>query len=175
MKFAASLLFILIANWLLWSGHFNNLFLIGLGMGSCLLCLLLALRMRIVDDEGTPIQLGVIRPFFWYAPWLAKEIVKSNIEVAKIILSPVMPLRRNLIRVPTKQKSEIGRVILANSITLTPGTVSVRLQDKTILVHGLNVQGTADDISGEMGDRICQLEGCERTVDLNGSSNEGVQ
>jgi len=144
-------------------------------MGSCLLCLLLALRMRIVDDEGTPIQLGVIRPFFWYAPWLAKEIVKSNIEVAKIILSPVMPLRRNLIRVPTKQKSEIGRVILANSITLTPGTVSVRLQDKTILVHGLNVQGTADDISGEMGDRICQLEGCERTVDLNGSSNEGVQ
>lgn len=158
MKYALSLLVILAGNWLLWSGHFDNAFLIILGMGSCLLSLWLAMRMRIVDDEGTPIQLGVLRTFFWYLPWLAKEIVRSNIEVAKIILSPVMPLRRNLVRVPTKQTSEIGRVILANSITLTPGTVSVSLQDKEILVHGLNVVGTADDISGDMGDRICRLE-----------------
>ncbi|WP_283434075.1 Na+/H+ antiporter subunit E [Neorhodopirellula lusitana] len=161
MKFAVSLLIALIANWLLWSGHFDNAFLLGLGAASCILSVMLAWRMRIVDEEGTPAQLGIIRPFFWYAPWLAKEIVTSNIAVARIILSPVMPLRRNLVRVPTKQKSEIGRVILANSITLTPGTVSVRLEQDEILVHGLSVYGTVEDISGDMGDRICKLERCD--------------
>jgi multicomponent Na+:H+ antiporter subunit E len=158
VKFAVTLFVALLANWLLWSGHFDNGFLIGLGVGSCAFSLMLAWRMRIVDEEGTPAQLGIIRPLFSYAPWLAKEIVESNIGVAKIILSPVMPLKRNLVRVPADQKSEIGRVILANSITLTPGTVSVRMEDNTILVHGLSVHGTAEDISGEMGRRICQLE-----------------
>lgn len=164
MKFAVTLLTVLVANWLLWSGHFDNGFLIVLGIGSCLISLWLAWRMRIVDDEGTPVQLGFIRPFFWYAPWLAKEIVVSNIQVAKIILSPAMPLRRNLVRIPADQKSEIGRVILANSITLTPGTVSIHLQDKEVLVHGLSVHGTAEDMSGDMGRRICRLEGSDDSL-----------
>lgn len=158
MKFAVTLFVALLANWLLWSGYFDNAFLVGLGVISCLLSLWLAWRMHIVDEEGTPAQLGIIRPFLWYAPWLAKEIVRSNLAVAKIILSPVMPLRRNLISVPADQKSAIGRVILANSITLTPGTVSVRLEGNEILVHGLSIEGCAEDISGDMGRRICKLE-----------------
>ena len=161
MKFGVTLLTVLLANWLLWSGHFDNGFLILLGIGSCVISLWLAWRMRIVDDEGTPVQLGLIGPFLWYAPWLAKEIVVSNIQVAKIILSPVMPLRRNIVHIPADQKTEIGRVILANSITLTPGTVSIHLQDKEVLVHGLSVHGTAEDMSGDMGRRICRLEGSE--------------
>lgn len=158
MKFAVTLFVALLANWLLWSGYFENAFLLILGGISCVLSLWLAWRMHIVDEEGTPAQLGIIRPFFWYAPWLAKEIVRSNLAVAKIILSPVMPLRRNLVTVPADQKSAIGRVILANSITLTPGTVSVRLEGDEILVHGLSIEGCAEDISGDMGRRICKLE-----------------
>ncbi|MFG0254231.1 MAG: Na+/H+ antiporter subunit E [Rhodopirellula sp. JB053] len=160
MKYATTLLAALVANWLLWSGHFNNPFLLGVGAVSCLLCIWISWRMRIVDEEGAPAHLG-LRPFFFYAPWLAKEIVTSNINVARIILSRVMPLRRNLILVPAKQQSEIGRVIFANSITLTPGTVSVRLEGKEILVHGLSLDESAEDMSGEMGERVCRLERCE--------------
>lgn len=158
MKFAITLFIALFGNWLLWSGHFDNAFLLGLGFLSCIICLLIAWRMRIVDEEGAPAQLGLIRPFLWYAPWLIKEIVRSNMEVAKIILSPVMPLRRKLFRIPTKQQSAIGRVIFANSITLTPGTVAVHLQENEILIHGLNLAQGANEVDGEMGDRICQLE-----------------
>ncbi len=113
--------------------------------------------MHIVDEEGAPAQLG-IRPFTTYFPWLAKEIVESNIEVTQIILSPQMPLQRTMIYVHANQKSEIGRVILANSITLTPGTVSVSMENDTILVHALSFEGAEEDLSGEMDRRVCKLE-----------------
>ena len=157
VKYAVSLAALLFINWLLWSGHFGNIFLIGLGVASCLASLGLAWRMRIVDEEGAPVQLG-LRPQLLYAPWLMVEIVKSNFHVAKIILSSKMPLRRNLIRIPANQESELGKVIYANSITLTPGTVSVRLQGNEILVHGLSLSDADNELNSEMGDRICKLE-----------------
>ena len=82
----------------------------------------------------------------------------ANIVVTRIILSRKMPLYRNLISVRANQKSELGRVILANSITLTPGTVSVVLQGDRILVHALSFEGAEEDLSGEMDRRVCQLE-----------------
>lgn len=157
VKYSFALFAALLANWLLWSGHFDNPFLIGVGVGSCILCLWLTTRMQIVDEEGAPAQLGLIRVVA-YAIWLATEIVKANLVTAKIILSPKMPLRRNLIRVSAHQKSELGRVIFANSITLTPGTVSVRLQNNEILVHGLALLETNEQISSDMGERVCRLE-----------------
>lgn len=116
-----------------------------------------SLRMNIVDEEGAPVQMG-IRPFTRFAPWLAKEIVLSNIAVAKIILSPKMPLKRNVVSVPIGPKSELGKVMLANSITLTPGTVSVKMEDDAIMVHALSFEGAADDLSGDMDRRIQKLE-----------------
>lgn len=156
MKYYFSLLFLLGLNWLFWSGHFANPFLLALGLGSCLLTVYMSRRMRIVDEEGAPIQLGV-RPFF-YVPWLTKEVILSNLEVAQIVLSPIMPLRRSQITVTAHQKSELGRVILANSITLTPGTVSVQVEGDQITVHALSHEGSAEDISGEMNKRICAME-----------------
>lgn len=157
MKYAFALFVALFVNWVLWSGHFDNPFLIGLGVGSCMICLWLTTRMRIVDEEGAPAQLGVL-PIVLYALWLAKEIVLANVVAAKIILSPTLPLRRNLMRVSANQASELGRVIFANSITLTPGTVAVRLQGNEILVHGLSLLETAQQISAGMGARVCRLE-----------------
>jgi multicomponent Na+:H+ antiporter subunit E len=113
--------------------------------------------MGVVDDEGAPAQLG-IRPFTHFAPWLMWEIIKSNVEVTKIVLSPKLNLRRNMIEVSADQKSQIGKVILANSITLTPGTVSVNLKDDRIVVHALSFEGGEEDLSGEMSDRVCKLE-----------------
>lgn len=157
VKYGFALFAALLVNWLLWSGHFGNPFLTGLGVFSCALCLWLTLRMKIVDEEGAPAQLGIL-PVLIYALWLATEIVKANLVAAKIILSPTMPLRRNLIRVTANQKSELGRVIFANSITLTPGTVAVRLQGNEILVHGLALLETKKHLSAGMGARVCRLE-----------------
>jgi multicomponent Na+:H+ antiporter subunit E len=116
--------------------------------------------MSIVDEEGAPFQLG-LRPFTRYAPWLIKEIVVSNIEVMKIVLAPKLNLQRNMIEVSANPKTELGRVILANSITLTPGTVSVSVDDDRILVHALSFEGAEEDLSGDMDRRVRNLEGSE--------------
>ena len=144
------------AAWLLWSGHLEPFILI-LGGLSVLLTLWVSLRMGVIDEEGVPLQLG-IRQFARFLPWLMWEIIKSNVEVTKIILSPRMKLRRNLIEVSADQKSQIGKVIFANSITLTPGTVSVNLQGDRILVHALSFEGSEEDLSGDMSARVCKLE-----------------
>lgn len=157
MKYSFSLLTLLIINWLFWSGHVANPFLLSLGLGSCLLTVLMSRRMKIVDEEGAPAQLGV-RPLF-YVPWLTKEVVVSNIQVAKIVLSPEMQLHRRQVTITAHQKSELGRVILANSITLTPGTVSVQMEGDQITVHALSHEGPPEDIADEMDQRVCQMEG----------------
>ena len=157
MKHSFTLFLALVASWFLWSGHLEP-FVLVLGVLSCLFCVWLCRRMKIVDAEGAPVELG-IRPFTTYSPWLIKEIVKSNIAVTKIVLSPDMKLQRNLIEVGANQKTALGRVILANSITLTPGTVSVSMQEDRILVHALSFDGAEEDLSGEMARRVCRLEG----------------
>ena len=156
MKYIISLLITLTAVWFFWSGHVEP-FMLFLAGGSVLFSLWISYRMRIVDEEGAPVEMG-IRPFIRFAPWLLKEIVESNITVAKIILSRDMNLRRNLVTVPAGPKSELGKVILANAITLTPGTVSVKMEGDEILVHALSFEGAAEDISGEMDRRIQKLE-----------------
>ena len=158
MKYFLTLLIALAVTWLVWSGHFDNPFLLVLGGASCLFSLYISQRMHIVDEEGAPVQLG-IRPFTTYAPWLTKEIIISNIAVAKIILSRKMPLQRCLVDVTANQKTSLGKVILANSITLTPGTVSVGLDGNQIAVHAISSNGAEEDISGEIDRRVCRLEG----------------
>ncbi len=147
----------LIANWLLWSGHFGDPFLFMLGASSCLFTLWLSRRMRIIDEESAPVQLGV-RPFTRFMPWLVREIVISNIAVAKTILSPNMRLRRNMISIRSTQQSQLGRVILANSITLTPGTVAIDVVGDQIKIHALSLEEADDDMTGRLNRRICRLE-----------------
>ena len=156
MKYTLTLLLAMFVFWMLWSGH-TKPFMIMLGVFSSILVVWISVRMGTVDEEGAPVEFG-IRPFTNYAPYLIKEILVSNIAVAKIVLSPVMPLQRNMIVVHANQKSELGRVILANSITLTPGTVSVSMEENVIKVHALSFAGAEEDLSGEMGRRVCELE-----------------
>ena len=143
--------------WLLWSGHFDLPLMIGFGVVSCLLVVLLSRRMNIVDEEGVPLQLG-LRPFIYYAPWLIKEIVVANIDVARRILHPRLPIRPTVVQVRASQKGDLGRVIYANSITLTPGTVSIEMELDQITVHALSREGADDDMSGEIDRRVSKLE-----------------
>ncbi len=156
-KYTITLSIALTVSWLLWSGHFDEPFILALGAASVLFCIYLSHRMNIIDEESAPAHLG-LRPFTSYAPWLAKEIVLSNIDVTRMLLQPKIPLQRNLIEVKSNQRTELGRVILANSITLTPGTVSVKVVGNKILVHAISQSDAEEDMSGEMGRRICRLE-----------------
>lgn len=141
--------------WLLLSGHYTPLILT-LGLVSVIAVVAIALRMDVVDHESVPIHMT--GRFFGYWIWLAAEIVKANIDVAKRVWSPSLPISPTLFRLKTTQPGELGQVIYANSITLTPGTVSVSLEDGEILVHAI-AREVGDDLSaGEMDRRVTRLE-----------------
>jgi len=72
-----------------------------------------------------------------YFTWLSGEIVKANMAVVKAVLSPDMEISPTLVRIPSWRRTDNGRTLFANSITLTPGTVSVAISEDEILVHGL--------------------------------------
>jgi multicomponent Na+:H+ antiporter subunit E len=85
--------------------------------------------------------------------------VKANIDVARRVLSPSLPISPKLFTTPASQKTDLGQAIYANSITLTPGTVSVDLDPGEITVHAISREG-ADDVSGgEMDRRVTEVEG----------------
>lgn len=99
--------------------------------------LLITIRMNRVDDDRIQIALNPGK-FIGYIGWLLVEIAKSNIAVTKTILSSSMPIKQKLFNVPYTQRTDLGQVIFANSITLTPGTVTVETEDGHFLVHALS-------------------------------------
>lgn len=156
MKHAVALALVLFGLWLLLSGLFEP-FLLALGVLSCALVVWVAMRMHVLDIEGQPLHLSVLA-CARYIPWLLKEIAKANIDVVRCILDPALPIAPRVIEVPSTQRSAMTRTIYANSITLTPGTVSIDVTDDTITVHALT-RASADGIaSGEMGERVTALE-----------------
>ncbi len=157
MRLGLSLILMLSGLWLLWSGHFHDPLLLSLGAISCLSVVLLSIRMKIVDPEGHPIHIGF--QLFFYIPWLIKEIILANIDVTKHILSPKLKLSPTLFEVEAEQKSELARMIYANSITLTPGTVSVDVIKDKILVHSLTEEAAKALIDSDMDHRAAILEG----------------
>lgn len=94
-----------------------------------------------------------------YFPWLAIQIVKANIDVARRILAPGYRISPTLVRIQALPKSDVGVVTLANSITLTPGTISIRVRKGMILVHGIAREATEELEEGEMNRRVAALEG----------------
>ncbi len=157
---AISLGLVLFGIWLLISGIYTPL-LISLGAVSCLAVVGIAHRMDVVDHEGHPIHLGWRALTYWM--WLTVEIVKANIDVARRILDPKLPIDPAVVTVKASQDSELGHVIFANSITLTPGTVSMRVAENTILVHAIATDMAEDVQSGAMDRRVTAMEGTVQT------------
>lgn len=154
---AASLAVFLSLLWLLLSGHFYEPLLLGLGAASVLLVVFITYRKEALDPEGHPVHLIPRALVYW--PWLLKEIVIANIDVAKAILRSPMAIAPTVFTVTGSQKSELGRVIYANSITLTPGTVTIDLADDKLTIHALTRAGLEGVESGEMDRRVVRLEG----------------
>lgn len=154
--YALSSILVLFAFWLLLSGHFT-VFLMTAGAASAIGVVLLARRMELVDHEGHPIRLSW--RVFTYWPWLFKEIAKSAWDVSRIIINPRLPISPTLVRARTSQKSTVGVVTYANSITLTPGTISVEVRRGEILVHALTREGADSLLEGEMDRQVTRFEG----------------
>jgi len=151
-----SLLIFLYLFWLLLSGFFTP-FLLASGVGCALAVTWFARRMNVVDDEGHPIQLGPRALIYWV--WLFKEIIKSAWDVSKIIVHPKLPISPTLVRFKPSQKTEIGLVLHANSITLTPGTITIEAHTKEFLVHGLTRTSAQGVVDSEMDRRVTACEG----------------
>ena len=142
--------------WLLLSGYFDPLML-ALGLGSVFVVVFTAMRMDVIDHEGHPIHLSWRALLFW--PWLAIEIIKSNIDVARAILRPEMAIKPTVFKIKASQVTELGHVLYANSITLTPGTVTLALHDGYMDIHALTETAKAGLVSGEMDRRVHEVEG----------------
>jgi multicomponent Na+:H+ antiporter subunit E len=146
---------VLFGFWLTLSGYLEP-FLITAGAASAAAVVWLAHRMALIDHEGHPVHLG--RKVFTYLPWLLKEIAKSAWQVSRIILNPRLPVSPRLLRVETSQRTSVGVVTYANSITLTPGTISVEVEQGMILVHALTREGAASLMAGDMDRRVTRFE-----------------
>ncbi|TCT04145.1 multisubunit sodium/proton antiporter MrpE subunit [Tepidamorphus gemmatus] len=148
----------LLLFWLLLSGHHDTL-LISIGIVCVLLTVWFSARLAIVDGESLPLHLLFRGLRYW--PWLLVQIFKSAIGVTRLILSRPLAISPTLVRVTAHQSGPVGITTFANSITLTPGTISavVLEQRHEILVHALTEEGAKDLAGGEMDRRVAVFEG----------------
>lgn len=146
----------LTALWLLLSGYFDKPLLLIFGAGSVAFATWLAHRAHVLDAEGIPG--GVFPGILGYMVWLTVEIGKANLIVARQALAVEPKLSPKLFLVPNPPRTSVGKVIFGNSITMTPGTVTVDLREDTILVHGLTEALSDEEGIRRMGERVAGIE-----------------
>ena len=155
MRFAV-LVFVLFGLWLLFSGLFTPLPLT-LGVVSSVFVAWIAQRMGLLIPEPDSARLRPLRCLA-YIPWLAWQVARANADVVLRILVPSKGISPRVVRVPSTQASDLLRTVYANSITLTPGTISIDVASDVITVHALSREGAEDLASGEMGERVSALK-----------------
>lgn len=151
-----SLAIALFLFWVVLSGYFTA-FLLGAGVLCALAVAWLAGRMDVIDHEGHPVHLGLSALTYW--PWLVKEMAKSAWAVSRIILDPRLPVSPTMVKFAPGQRTVVGLVTHANSITLTPGTISVEVEPGEFVVHGLTRDNAMACIDSEMNARVSRFEG----------------
>jgi len=146
---------ILFAFWLLLSGKFDA-FHLTLGIICSLLVAYLFHDLLFANVRVGDMKIVVTR-FLAYIPWLFCQIALSNIHVASLVIRRKMPIDPQVVMFKTKLETDVSQVTLANSITLTPGTVTMDIQEGIYYVHALS-QKAADGLSaGDMEDRVAHI------------------
>jgi len=150
--------------WVLLSGLFKTQLII-LGVISVLLVVYLANKMRVLQHRGQPLYTGFF-PIVGYWRWLLGQILVSNIDVTRRVWSPQLNIKPGIRTVSATPKTELGRVIYANSITLTPGTTAINFTpNDEVLVHALHEDSLQELDDGEMAARVRDIEPHLRLVD----------
>ncbi len=154
---------LLFLSWIILSGHFEP-FLLGLGAVGTVAVVLISRRMEKMDRVYHPIHLRWKIIFYWF--WLLVRIVQANIRIAWIIVQRKMPISPTVVRVQAHQKTTVGKVTFANSITLTPGTVTIAIKDDMLDVHALTREDAAGILHSRRDSRITGVE------DLDGARDD---
>jgi len=156
MRYALILTLAMIATWLTLSGYFIPMILT-FGAISISIVVWMCRRMGILDHETVP-YMTVLQTLSYYV-WLFIEIIKANMQVVKAVLSPDLEVSPTLVKIPLASDADLAEAMFANSITLTPGTVSVDMQPDYILVHALLEEMSAPEDFAEMGERAAWAVG----------------
>ena len=172
MLHALSLGLVLFGLWLLLSGFFTTL-LLSLGIASVVAIVWIAHRMDVIDHEGHPIHLTFRALLYW--PWLIKEIILANFAVARVIMTRKMPIQPSVIGVTATQETELGHVIYGNSITLTPGTVTIGIDKDNLSVHALTLDAAQDLKTGEMDRRVTNMEAHPEPPDSESATDSNTE
>jgi len=146
---------ILYLFWLALSGYFKAFLLTG-GLLSTLFVIYVARRMKLLDRESYPAHLFPAASTYW--PWLLWEIIKAGWAVTKAVLRPKLDISPTMTRVLASQTSPEGIATYGNSITLTPGTITVHVDGNILTVHALERGGAIDLEEGGMDARVARFE-----------------
>ncbi|MBS0003329.1 MAG: Na+/H+ antiporter subunit E [Thioalkalivibrio sp.] len=151
-RYIASLALLLASTWLLFSGMWSHPILLPLGALSVVFSIWLSHRLGILDRTTRPLRILLASLRYW--PWLFGQIVQSSVQVARHVLSPRLDINPRIVRLPITQQTDLGRAMLANSITLTPGTVSIYVRKGEIWFYALDAESAQATVSGEMDRRV---------------------
>ena len=157
MRFTITFL-ILLAFWTFMSGLFD-IWHFGLGVISCALVAYMSNDLLFTSKPSKEKLREAIR-FVRYFPWLLYQIILANIYVVKLALHPNMKrmIYPHIVKFRTKLKKDLSIVTFANSITLTPGTITVLVEDDYFYVHAIDMR-VAESLPGDMEKRVGQIYG----------------
>ena len=148
---------VLFCLWLLMSGIYQG-FIVMLGFIAATIAVFAVRRMDDVADTGRlEIRLKILNTIGYFF-WLLVEIAKSNWLVTKTILGLNPSIKQHFFKVPCTQETEVGKTTFANSITLTPGTISVEHEGEEIWVHALSYSEEDLDALADMNSRVSNIE-----------------
>lgn len=156
MKHLFGLTLILASFWMINSGYFKP-FLLQCGIVSVILTLYIVFRMKKQDSEEFPLIMPTLR-LPGYLFWMMRQIILSNIYVAKHVWCGKNSISPTLIKVKASQETEVGKVLYANSITMTPGTITLSVHDNILEVHALTKDNADSLKDGEMDRRVSRVE-----------------
>lgn len=154
-RYTISLIIVLSLIWIGNSGFYNAM-LLSFGAVSVLFVVFVAHRLDIVDEESQPLQISRRILAFWM--WLLKEIVQSNIQVIKRIWLGPKSISPVVMQLKMSQQTDMGKTIYGNSVTLTPGTVTLDIEDDVMTVYALTYDSIQYLQGGEMDRRVKRLE-----------------
>lgn len=154
---------VLFGTWLVLSPK-RDLFHLGLGAATAAVVAVLTARLVAQPPALGALHSGhtLLRQMPWhrflgYLPWLASQVVVASLQVAYTVLHPRLPVSPRVVRITAPYPHTLARLTLANSITLTPGTVTLDVEGDTFLVHALTEEGSRELQRGAMSDRVSAL------------------
>jgi multicomponent Na+:H+ antiporter subunit E len=158
LQFSALLVF-----WLILSGHYQLKYIL-FGVVSAALVTFLTndtfsdiFHHDEIGKNSGRLAIQKTLRFLAYMPWLLYQIVKASVQVASIVLNPKMPIDPILLQFNTQLKRKVAQVILATSITLTPGTMVINLEEGTFIIHALVPETAGDLIEAKMQNKVGEI------------------